>query len=281
MGKPSVIVVNSLVARGAVGGRASVFALERLGFPVIFVPTIVLPWHPGHGRATRVEPDTAAFAALLADLAGAAWLGEAGAVLTGYFGAAGQVAPTARLVAALKAANRRAIHLCDPNIGDTGGLFQPAAVAGAIRDQLLPLADIATPNRFELGWLAGGAEDIASAARHLGPAEVLVTSAEADRAGQTIETHLSGPTGGFRLAHRWLPDSTLHGTGDLFAALHLGHRLDGAAPEDAAARAAGAVCAMVAAARRDGLDELPLAAGQDAIATPSVDVDVEKMWPAN
>ena len=57
MDKPSVIVVNSLVARGGVGGRASVFALERLGFPVIFVPTLVLPWHPGHGRATRMEPD--------------------------------------------------------------------------------------------------------------------------------------------------------------------------------------------------------------------------------
>ena len=55
MPKPTVIVVNSLVARGSVGGRASVFALERLGFPVVFVPTVVLSWHPGHGRATRMR----------------------------------------------------------------------------------------------------------------------------------------------------------------------------------------------------------------------------------
>ena len=41
MAKPAVIVVNSLVARGGVGGRASVFALERLGFPVWSVPTVL------------------------------------------------------------------------------------------------------------------------------------------------------------------------------------------------------------------------------------------------
>ena len=69
----------------------------------------------------------------------------------------------------------------------------------------------------------------------------------------------------------------MHGTGDLFAALHLGHRLDGAAPEDAAARAAGAVCRMVEMARREGLDEMPLAAGQDAIAAPADGVSIEKL----
>ena len=52
--KPPVIVLNSHVARGAVGGRAAVFALERLGYPVIAVPTVIHPIHPGHGRGTRI-----------------------------------------------------------------------------------------------------------------------------------------------------------------------------------------------------------------------------------
>ncbi len=281
MSRPSVIVVNSLVARGSVGGRASVFALERLGFPVIFVPTVVLPWHPGHGRATRMEPDAAPFAALLADLAAAPWLSEVAAVLTGYFGHADQVAPTARLLAAVKAANQQAVHLCDPIIGDTGGLFQPQAVAAAIRDHLLPLADIITPNRFELGWLGGVATDaqadIVAAARRLAPPEVIVTSADADADKSTIATLVSGPTGAFRLTHRWLPDNTVHGTGDLFAALHLGHRLAGTAPEAAAARAASTVCAMVETASHDGLDELPLASRQDAIVAPARDVGITKI----
>lgn len=276
--KPSVIVINSLVARGSVGGRASVFALERLGFPVVFVPTVTLPWHPGHGRATRMAPEAGTFAALLGDLADAPWLGTVGAVLTGYFGGADQIEPTARFVAALKAANPQALHLCDPNIGDTGGLFQPEAVAAAIRDRLLPLADIATPNRFELDWLTGGASgDPAFVAATLGPAEVLVTSAREDARQRTIETLVAAREGRFRLAHRWLPDNTVHGTGDLFAALYLGHRLDGAAAEAAAARAAGAVLRLVAAANRDRLDEMPLAASQDAILAPPADVSITRI----
>ena len=71
-------------------------------------------------------------------------------MLTGYFGDAGQVA-------AGRPADRRrqggqpggASISAIPIIGDTGSLFQPEAVAAAIRDRLLPLADIATPNRFE------------------------------------------------------------------------------------------------------------------------------------
>ncbi|TGR73387.1 pyridoxal kinase, partial [Mesorhizobium sp. M1C.F.Ca.ET.189.01.1.1] len=50
----AVIVISSHVARGSVGNRAAVFALETRGFPVWAVPTIILPWHPGHGRATRI-----------------------------------------------------------------------------------------------------------------------------------------------------------------------------------------------------------------------------------
>ena len=275
MGKPSVIVVNSLVARGSVGGRASVFALERLGFPVIFLPTLVLPWHPGHGRAARLEPDVETFSALADDIAGAAWLGEVGAVLTGYFGHAGEVAPTARLVAAVKAANPEAIHLCDPNIGDTGGLFRPETVAIAIRDRLLPLADIATPNRFEFDWLTATASRHVSPARRRRPPEVIITSAVVH--ADTIETWVAAPLESHRLSHRFVPDNTVHGTGDLFAALHLGHRLDGAAPEDAAARATGTVCRMVELARREGLDEMPLAAGQDAITAPASGVSIEKL----
>lgn len=277
MGKPAVIVINSLVARGSVGGRASVFALERLGFPVIFVPTVIFPWHLGHGRATRVAPDAAGFEGLLADIAGAPWLDEIGAVLTGYFGNADQVAPAARLVAALKAANRHAIHLCDPIIGDTGGLFQPEALATAIRDHLLPLADIATPNEFELHWLTGREGGSIAAARELGPGELVVTSAVADRLSATIETLVAAPGGRFRIAHRWLPENAVHGTGDLFAALYLGHRLDGAAPQDAAARAAGSVCSLVELANRVGLDELPLAAGQDAMVAPATGVGVTRV----
>lgn len=267
MPQPSVIVVNSLVARGSVGARASVFALERLGFPVIVVPTVVLTWHPGHGPATRLQPDAATFAGLVGDIAGAPWFATVGAVLTGYLGDVAQVAPTAALIAALKAANPRAVYLCDPNIGDAGNLFRPEAVAVAIRDRLLPLADIVTPNRFEFDWLTAEGADLA--------AEVVITSAAT--AADTIETWVSTAGDRFRVSHRWLPDNLVHGTGDLFAALYLGHRLAGATPREAAARATGAVSGLIAAANDDGLDEIPLAAGQAAFADGAAGVSVTTM----
>src|SRR4051812_10346105 len=114
MARPAVIVVNSLVARGSVGGRASVFVLERLGFPVWSVPTVMLSWHPGHGPATRIVPPAAEFQQFLGDLTTVRWLGDVGAILTGYLGDAAQVEGVVRLIHALKAANPSALFLCDP-----------------------------------------------------------------------------------------------------------------------------------------------------------------------
>lgn len=266
MPKPAVIVVSSHVVRGAVGGRASVFVLERLGFPVWSVPTVVLPWHLGRGRASRIAPGAAAFAKVLADLAGAPWLGEVGAVLTGYFGAVAQVEPVAQLVAAVKARNPSAVFLCDPIIGDSEGLFQPEAVAVAIRNRLLPLADIATPNRHELLWLTGASADdnggLAAAAARLGPSEVVVTSAFAPR-GEIA--NLCVEPGGVHLAIHAARTEVPHGTGDLFAALYLGHSMGGASAPVALERASSSVLQLIDRAAELKVDEMPLAEGQDAL----------------
>lgn len=271
-GKPAVIVVSSLVARGSVGGRAAVFALERMGFRVWFVPTVTLPWHPGHGRATRIVAPDDVFAALAADLARAPWLAEVGAVLTGYLGDPAQAEAAAGLVRAVKAANPAALHLCDPVVGDlradgTGGLYVPETTAVAIRDRLLPLADLATPNRFEAGWLTGlptaSTAETVAAARALGPATVLVTSAPAMMA-RSLANLLVGPGAVVQAEHPHVPGAP-HGTGDLLAAAFLGRILDGAAPEAALERAAATVFDMVARAVRAGADELPLAAEQDVL----------------
>src|SRR5690606_38810513 len=109
------------------------------------------------------------------------WLGEVGAVLSGYLGETGQGEAIAGLVEAVKAKNPRALYVCDPVMGDSGGLYVPEATAATLRDRLMPLADIATPNRYELEWMAGAKlPDLGStiaAALDAGPATMLVTSA--------------------------------------------------------------------------------------------------------
>ena len=183
----AVIVISSHVARGSVGNRAAVFALETLGHPVWAVPTVILPWHTGHGPATRIVPSAEQFSALMADLQRAPWLGEVTAVLSGYLGDA---APGRRCRGAGPAGQgadaRRALCL-RPGDGRQAGLYVPIATAEAMRDILLPIADIATPNRYELDWIAGrklhDMSEIVQAARELAPRRMLVTSAPAMTGG--------------------------------------------------------------------------------------------------
>ena len=183
----AVIVISSHVARGSVGNRAAVFALETLGHPVWAVPTVLLPWHTGHGPATRIVPSAEQFSALMADLQRAPWLGEVTAVLSGYLGDAGQAADVAALVRQVKAQTPDALYVCDPVMGDRQGLYVPIATAEAMRDILLPIADVATPNRYELDWIAGrklhDMSEIVQAARELAPRRMLVTSAPGKTGG--------------------------------------------------------------------------------------------------
>lgn len=278
-GRGAVIVVSSHVARGAVGNRAAVFALQQLGFPVWAVPTVVLPWHPGHGPATRIVPEPDQFAALMRDLESSPWIGEVGAVLSGYLGDAGQAEAVASLVSAVKARNPDALYLCDPVMGDAGGLYVAEKTAFAMRDLLMPLADIATPNRFELEWLVGETlgdnRAVAQAALRLGPSRMLVTSAHALMAG-SIGNLLVTPREVVLAEHRSVPRPP-NGTGDLAAALFLARLMEGRSGEKALQMTAAAVFEVVARAVKRQADELMLEADAQSLAHPMAMVQMRRL----
>lgn len=281
----AVLSLNSQVARGAVGGRAGLFALERLGHPVWFVPTVLLPWHPGHGPGARLAIADDDFARLLGDLATSDKRRDLAAVATGYFATPSQVRAAAAAVRALKAEAPDLVYLCDPVMGDvraggSAGLYIAAETAAAIAAELLPLADIVTPNLFELGHLTGTplADSTAAAlaaARQLRRPTVVVTSApalmrdaaatllvEGDVAVQAEHPHIAGAP---------------HGTGDLFAALFLHGRLAGRPSAKALERATAATFDMAARAARAGADELPLGAEHDILATSLASVTLRQI----
>lgn len=266
----AVIVVSSHVARGSVGNRAAVFALETLGFPVWAVPTVILPWHPGHSRATRIVPPSADFAALMRDLEGSQWLGEVGAVLSGYLGDPEQAKAVASLVSAVKARNPRALYLCDPVMGDRGGLYVPEATAAAMRDLLMPIADIATPNRYELAWMAGSPLDdiraVTQAALSAAPPTMLVTSAPPMMNG-SIANLLLTPSQALLSEHR-LIDRPPNGLGDLTSAVYLARIMSGQTAEKALQSTTAAVYEILARTAKRGGDELQLETDAQSLSHP-------------
>ncbi len=210
-------------------------------------------------------PDGERFSDLIGDLESAPWLGEVGGILSGYLGNAQQAGAISGLIEAARRQNPDLIYVCDPVIGDNGGLYVPEETAMAVRDRLLPLADIATPNRFELEWLAGKTvDDTTALAEMLGPSAVLVTSAfVGDNTGNLLVTD----NGHYGVRHPAIADPP-NGMGDLTAALYLAHKLDGKSDEDAVKCATCSVFALLQRSKARSADELSLATDRDCIIDP-------------
>ncbi len=282
--KPAVIVISSHVVRGSVGSRASAFALEVCGYPVWIVPTVTLPWHPGHGPASRVVPPAESFATMLLELSTSPWIGEVGAVLSGYLGDESQVDAVAGLVGKIRAKNAGATYLLDPVMGDGGQLYIPESTAQSMRERLLPIADIVTPNRFELGWLTDSSglernESMLEAAASLGVQTVLVTSAEAMMRNNTANLLLH--EGKAWLAEHMAMDGPANGFGDLTSALMLANWLGRgtAGPEAALARTTASVHEAMALSTRAGADELLLEQAVGSLLKPRTQIDVRSLRP--
>jgi pyridoxine kinase len=215
-----VLAISSQVAFGPVGNSASVPALNAAGIEVIALPTIMLSNQPALGTPSGLRVPAETLGAMLDKLEALGALENLSAILTGYFADAEQVITVAKIIARLKPA----LYLCDPVIGDDPkGLYVPEAVAQAIRDHLVPLATIITPNRFEREWLMTKKGITA----HI--PERITTSLPQ---GATLVTELVAAGQTYRhatLRQKQVP----HGTGDLFSGLYLAARVQGQMPQAA------------------------------------------------
>ena len=259
--KPAVLAVSSHVARGSVGNRAVVFALETFGYPVWAIPTIILPWHPGHGPSTRLSHDSGKFEQFSLDIAMAPWVSELGAVLTGYMANADQVTTIANLIRELKSKDPKMIYLCDPVIGDNGGLYVEQETALAIRDKLLPLCDIATPNSFEISWLSDaheprGLDDAYKLSQALGPKVVLTTSV-LGKDKTKVGNILVKDGAGWATFHARM-DGIPNGVGDLTASIFLAHHLAGTKSEKSLTLTTSAVLDVLQHSANENSNELIL-----------------------
>jgi len=279
---PTVLSVQSRVAYGHVGNAASVFPLQRLGIEAWALDTVAFSNHTGHGRWRGSVVPAAEIAVLFEGIAALGVLPRIDAVLSGYLGDAATGPVLLDIVGQVRQANPAALFCCDPVIGDVDtGSYVTEGIAEFFRDRALALADIVTPNRFELEYLTGRtianlaeAGEAAAALRALGPGIVLVTSLEC--AAERIAMLAAGPDGVWAVETPRLP-VVLNGCGDVTAALFLARLLRGEALPDALARTAASIYAVIETTMRLERYELALVAAQDELVTPSLSLVPQRL----
>lgn len=283
-----ILSIQSSVAYGHVGNSAAVFPLQRLGHEVWPVFTVHFSNHTGYGawRGPLLAP--ADVAEVIAGIGERGVLGDCDAVLSGYQGDPAMGAVILDAVATVKSLNPSAVYCCDPVIGDVGrGVFVRPGIPEFIRDEVVPRADVLTPNHFELEFLAGGEArtadevlDAVDAVRARGPRDVLVTSVRYDDNDaaheDTLELVAVSDEGAWAVTTPLLPIAP-NGGGDLTAALYLAHLLETSSPAVALGRTTASVFAVLEATLAAGTRELQIIGAQDAIAAPPARFEVRRL----
>src|ERR1700712_1256526 len=214
-----ILSIQSSVAYGHVGNSAATFPLQRLGHEVYPVLTVHFSNHTGYGSWRGQVLDPSVVAEVIEGIADRGVLGSVDAVLTGYQGSPGVAEVVLRTVARIRELNPAVIYCCDPVMGDVDrGMFVLPGVPELIRDRVVPVADVVTPNAFELAYLAGvslseiahlpGLLAAVAKVRQTGPATVLVTSVEGlSPAADEIAMLAVDPTGAYLVRTPRLPIS--------------------------------------------------------------------------
>lgn len=259
--------MQSQVAGARVGNSVAAFAMERLGVRVWQLPTTILGRRPDHGAPGGGPLPAETLSSLFEGLAADGRLGEIDAVLTGYLGDSEQVAVILDAVDRVKAANPKAVFVCDTVLGDDGKLFVSGAIADAVLAGLAPHADWLAPNVFELGLIAGRTietlEQAREAARRLGK-PVLVSSIRT----ATGVGNLHAAQGGDWFCETTRLPRAPKGTGDLFTALFTARRMRGEAPAVALEAATGSVYDVIVRSIAADSDDLLLPGAHEVLDEP-------------
>jgi pyridoxine kinase len=274
----NILSIQSWVAYGHAGNAAAVFPLQRLGFEVWAVHTVQFSNHTGYGAWTGQVFPSEQTQALVQGIADRGVLPDCAAVLSGYMGAPDTANAIIKAVQMVRTANPKAIFCCDPVMGDVGrGIFVRPELPNLIKEMVVPVSDILTPNQFELELLTGTKirtleEAIAAAqtlrSRMREDAIVLVTSLE--RLASSIEVLVVSSQGAWLLeTPKIVLDPPRNGTGDCMTALFLGHYLKSGSVKTALENAGSALFNLLELTHKLGTREIQLIAAQDEFVQPS------------
>lgn len=149
--KKKIIIIHSKVAYGYVGSNTTSFVFQLAGYDVITVPTILLSNRYGLPTVGGGLVPSEVFEAILEGILQLNILDEVATIVTGYMGSSELVELTGQFIQKIKQTHPEIVYVCDPVMGDKPqGLYVKQEVPQAIMQHLVPLADVLTPNQFEI-----------------------------------------------------------------------------------------------------------------------------------
>ncbi|EGT35403.1 hypothetical protein CAEBREN_03499 [Caenorhabditis brenneri] len=176
-----VLSIQSHVVHGYAGNKCSVFPLQLHGFEVDFINSVQYSNHAGNieyltlptryehlkgQKLTEKELEELYEGLTLNNINNYTHVLTGEKIKTsmnlnfkylilGYCGNVTFLQKIADVVKDLKQKDSNTKFVCDPVMGDNGRYYTPKELMPVYRDLIIPLADILTPNAFELGELTG------------------------------------------------------------------------------------------------------------------------------
>lgn len=225
-----VLSIQSHVVSGYVGNKSAVFPMQLLGIEVDFINSVQFSNHTGY-KVFKGQILTEKDLSDLIDGLTANDLDIYTHLLTGYIGSKSFLNQILAVVECLRKKNPNLIYVCDPVMGDNGRLYVPKELVPIYKESVAKLANIITPNLFELQLLTdvtiNTKEDIWQAVKILhnkGVETVVISSVDIPELPGVLCVFASSNKGGkderYCMEIKKIPMS-FTGSGDLFAALIL------------------------------------------------------------
>ena len=281
----TILSIQSHVTYGHVGNSAAVFPLQRAGHEVWPVHTVNFSNHTGYGDWGGPMIPASDVTSIIDGIEKRGAFPQIDAILSGYQGGADIADAIVETVRRIKAANPKALYACDPVMGNAkSGCFVSDEIPPLLRDRVVPVADIITPNQFELGYLTdsevGTLEQTLAAvkkAQEIGPKTVLVTSVKRpETADDQIEMLAVDGDRAFLVSTPLLPFKR-NGSGDVTAALFTGHYTETSDVKESLRRTASSVYDLLENTYEAETAELQLIQSQDVFAHPRMQFDAEEL----
>ncbi|TNE43390.1 MAG: pyridoxal kinase [Sphingomonadales bacterium] len=276
----SIISIQSQVVHGHVGNSAAVLPMQARGLNVAAVPTTLLSNHPGFETMRGRVLESELVGDLLRGVEERGLIETSRYIVSGYLGSRANGEVVAAFVKRARQINPDITYICDPVMGDSNlGVFVADQVIECLLDHLVPLADILTPNQFELGLIARNSSSSwsqlelgASHVRAYRNASLIVTGcAFTDTPRNSLENVVFDGKQPARLISPRLPIVPV-GTGDLFTGLLTANLANGRPLMEAASDAAKVVHDVLQSTIASGEHEMQLAQNIGLLASNVVDV---------